>query len=107
MRRNEKDLADGAPHPVGGMIDRNPGVALVWTTSTFEVMRVAGGGLFRVGPPDAVQWFAEGREATRAEVMASIESGLPYLRAEAEKGGPEAFRELDRLSARAMHFLPT
>jgi hypothetical protein len=106
MRRNEKDLSDDAPHPVGSMIDRNPGVALVWTTSTFQVMRVAEGALFRVGPPDAVQWFAEGREGTRAEVIASIESGLPYLLAEAEKDGPEAFQELRRLAAQAMQFVP-
>ena len=105
MRRNEKDLPDTA-HPVGSMIDRNPGVALVWTTSTFRLMRVAEGALFRVGPPNAVQWFAEGREATRSEVLTSIESGLPYLRAEADREGPEACRALERLAAQAITLAP-
>jgi hypothetical protein len=29
--------------------------------------------------PVEIKWYAEGRAATRAEVMASIESGLPLL----------------------------
>jgi hypothetical protein len=106
MRRNEKNLPDHAPHPVGSMVERNPGVALVWTTSTFQVMRMGGGALFRVGRPEAVQWFAEGREATRAEVLASIESGLPYLQAEADREGPEAGRALELLATQAMNVLP-
>ncbi len=45
-----------------------------------------------MGEPESVEWYAEGRAATRAEVMASIESGLPNLEALArqEKGGIEA-----------------
>ncbi len=48
--------------------------------------------LIDIGDPVAVHWFAYGREATRSEVLASIESGLPLLRAEAE-------RSCDRASA--------
>ncbi|GJE33189.1 hypothetical protein [Methylobacterium oxalidis] len=107
MRRNDKDLPDEAPHPAGRMIDRNPGVALLWTTRSYRVLPVAGGALFSVGPPVSVQWFAEGREARRAEVVASLESGLPLLRSEAEKDGPEALAVLDRLYRQAMRWVPT
>jgi hypothetical protein len=106
MRRNEKDLRGDVSHPAGDMIDRNPGVALLWTTRSFRVVGVNDGALFRVGPPHCVEWFAEGREATRAEVVASLESGLPLLRAKAEQDGPAAIRDLDRLFSEAMKFIP-
>ena len=36
MRRNPKDLASDAPHPAGQMIERNPGIVLLWTTKFFS-----------------------------------------------------------------------
>jgi hypothetical protein len=106
MRRNDKNLRDDSPHPAGAMIDRNPGVALLWTTRSFRIVHVNDGILFHVGPPDRVQWFAEGREATRAEVLASLESGLPLLKATSEHDGPTALRELERLFGEAMKYVP-
>lgn len=50
-------------------------------------------------------WFSQGRAATRAEVMASIDSGLPHLRrvAEGEEGGIE---HLEEQYQRALSLLP-
>ena len=89
------------------MIDRNPGVALVWiTNSTMVKPDGRGGTLFDLGHPLRVEWYAEGREATRAEVQASIDSGLPALQKIADEQGPEARIELRRYVDRAMTLLP-
>ena len=45
-------------------------------------------------------WYAQGRQATRAEVLASIESGLPALRAVAFNGGASAKLGLKILAGR-------
>ncbi len=89
---NNTLLRDSA---AGYAIARNPGVAMLWITRQFEVYSDGlgkGGKLIQMGEPESVEWYAEGRAATRAEVMASIESGLPNLEALArqEKGGIEA-----------------
>jgi hypothetical protein len=93
--RNEADLPDGR-EVAGIMIRRNPGVVLIWVTDNYGVVRHNGGMLFRIGNPTLLGWFAHGRAATREEIMTSIDSGLPLLRAVAEKEGDEAVAELDR-----------
>lgn len=65
--------------PAGHMIRRNPGVTMLWTTRSYVVFRQGGGVLFRIGPPVTVQWFREGRLATRAEVAEAVRTGLPAL----------------------------
>jgi len=92
--------------PPGTMITRNPGVALVWVTRHWEPFREGRGYLFKVGAPSRTLWFAEGREATHDEVMASIESGLPILAEMAAKDGPEAMLALSRLVDEAMQLVP-
>jgi hypothetical protein len=81
MERREEGLdALGAELPAGHMIKRNPGVSLLWTTRSYRPFRDGSGGiLFRVGEPSQVEWFAEGRLATRAEVEESVRTGLPAL----------------------------
>jgi hypothetical protein len=79
-------------------IARNPGVAMLWKTRQFETLRARREDktpLIQMGEPDAVEWYACGRPATRAEVLASIESGLPNLEAIAktERGGLEALAQ--------------
>jgi hypothetical protein len=70
--------------PAGFMIERNPGVALVWVTKQYEVMASAiegrRGALLHIGEPTEQTWWCRGRRATLDEVMASIEGGLPQLR---------------------------
>lgn len=107
MVRRENRIPEGTKNPAGTMIRRNPGVALVWVTKSFTLFRSHGGGvLFEVGTPEEVRWFAEGRTATRAEVVASMESGLPLLRAEAEAESPTAVRELEAMYTTALNLIP-
>ena len=58
------------------------------------------------GEPKRAHWYARGREATRAEVMASIDSGLPILRDMAESEGPAAVAELERMHQQALACIP-
>jgi hypothetical protein len=109
MVRRERHMPGDAVSPAGLMIRRNPGVALVWVTgyrswSTFSDND--GGTLFSIGDRGRALWFAHGREATRAEVLASIDSGLPLLAGMAEEDGPDAVAELGRMHARALELVP-
>lgn len=80
-RQNEQFMAEHGAKSMGGVgIKRNPGVALLWITRDYEVWSPAKGErLIRIGEAIEVEWWAEGRPATRAEVQESIRTGLPYL----------------------------
>jgi hypothetical protein len=82
MVRRENDMPEGIEGCIGGMmIKRNPGVTLLWVTKSFETWRdPKGGPLIEVGPPESLEWWAEGKHATREQVEHSIETGLPALR---------------------------
>jgi hypothetical protein len=106
MRRRDTALPEGATDPDGIMIRRNPGVALVWITRTWRLQPHYR--LYDVGDPAEIRWYAEGRPATRTEILAAIDTGLPLLRAEAEadKRPREALAELDRQHAHALALVP-
>lgn len=90
---NNEKARESAP---GFAIMRNPGVAMLWRTRQYERYPDGRGGyLIQMGEPEKVEWYACGRQATREEVLASIESGLPNLEALArqERGGLEALQE--------------
>jgi hypothetical protein len=107
MKRMPTKYQDGYEAPAGTMIERNPGVAALWITRSFQLIKDNQGGiLFRVGEPEEISWWAEGRTATRAEVMASIESGLPILSKYAAEEGPEATNALHKAYREALKFLP-
>jgi len=105
MRRNEKDMPDEATKPAGLMIRRNPGVVLIWTTKSHKLLRASGGMLFAVGPPEHLTFYAEGRPATRDEIFASVDSGLPLLLDEAQKQGRDAVAAFERQVAAAMKLI--
>jgi len=100
--RREAGLPEVIRDPAGVFEQRNPGVTLVWTTRTFKPFRAprATGGsgvLFDMGAPESMEWYAEGRTALRAEVDASIASGLPKLVAMAQADNdPEGLRIVQR-----------
>jgi len=107
MVRREDDLSIEIAGNVSGFsISRNPGVAMLWTTRNYDVFQMdKSGPLIQMGEPESVEWLCEGRPATRAEVQASIDSGLPNLEAVAkrEKGGLEF---LSKAIARFERWLP-
>lgn len=106
MERRDDRLPEGWKPPAGEMLRRNPGVTLVWVTKTFKVWNAGNGKLIEIGPPQQTLWFAEGRTATRAEVLASIDSGLPALKAMADAEGPKASEALANQVFAAMALLP-
>lgn len=83
MARREGGLDEiGTEKPAGEMITRNPGVTLLWTARGYSLFGDGRGGtLFRLGDPVGLEWWAEGRAATRAEVAESVRTGLPALEA--------------------------
>lgn len=103
-QRREAGLPEGIAPPAGVQLKRNPGVALLWTSRNSQPFRVENGVLFDVGDPLHVQWFAEGRAATRAEVLESIESGFPLLAETARSHGETA--ALNSARDRAMLLVP-
>ncbi len=107
MRRNTKAMPEEHENPAGEMIERNPGVAAVWITRSYELFDAGNGKLFKLGEPTSVFWFTEGREARREEVLASIVSGYPILFEMAEQQGPEAIEQLNRQRDHAlMNYVP-
>ncbi len=104
MRRNEVDLPENI-RETNIMIKRNPGVCALWTTRSYTLTR-SNGVLFKVGEPEHIEWFCEGRKATRAEIDESIRTGLPILEKMAEEDGPEAEQLLARQLRVAEALLP-
>lgn len=83
MHRQEHKLPDERWVP-GVQIARNPGVACVWITRSFELFDAAARGgppgtLIEVGLPEQVMWYHQGDPATGEQVWHSIETGLPAL----------------------------
>jgi len=107
MVRRENDRPADVRNPPGGFLEHNPGACAVWTARRdgYHTERHGGGVLFRlVAEPTSVDWFTEGRHATRDEIESAILRGLPKLEAlcvtDRERG------ELTRQVARAQRYLP-
>jgi hypothetical protein len=80
---------------------------VLWITTSYSLVRDDHGGLlFGLGNPVSLCWVAEGRTATRAEVLESIETGLPILRELAEKEGPQAIATLEHQLSNAIKLIP-
>jgi hypothetical protein len=106
MRRNEKDLPEDAVEAAGVAIKRNPGVTALVFAGSYSLMGVGEGVLIRLERIRQVEWWREGRLATRAEALASIESGLPLLEDMARQDGDDAVCELEIAAAEAFSLLP-
>jgi len=107
MIRRERHVPEGTSDPPGIFLRRNPGVAAVWIVkrNTAKIVPAPDGNLFDIGVAQWVEWYARGRSATRREVVASIESGLPLL-VEACNGDDAQLAQLDTQHAEAMRLLP-
>jgi hypothetical protein len=114
MRRNAKGVAERLDsgemiQPAGEHLDRNPGAVAIYVTSTyspFPVGKGKGGFLIHLGEPKHIAFYREGRPATRAEVLESIDSGMPILRKMAIEEGEAANKALDLKYRQAMPLLP-
>jgi hypothetical protein len=92
----------------GEMIPRNPGAICLWTVEGYKTWEPHPGELlFDIGEPHSVEWWCRGRAATRAEVDASIASGLPLLEDSARRDPqPGAMEHLAKCVERAQPYLP-
>jgi hypothetical protein len=109
---------DGLPedrHAPGIMVERNPGVTLLYYTRRHTLISAPesaaqgshAGVLFQLGRPFKTDWYARGRPATRAQVLESLESGITLLRTIAQDNdGPEGLILLERQTEEAMRLLP-
>jgi len=61
--------------------------------------------LLHMGEPETVKWYAEGRLATREQVLASIDSGFPAL-AELALKQEGAMKYLTECRERFKKFIP-
>jgi hypothetical protein len=101
-----RELAPEIGKAPGFHLKPNPGVALVWVTKRYAIRKSPRGPLFNVGEPEEVRWYAEGRPASREEIFASIETGLPALREIAEREGPSSVNALERDVERVLRLVP-
>ncbi len=109
--RREAGLPEEYSSIGGNAIKRNPGVAMLWTTHDYRTYRVENGWLIEMGEPTSVDWFAEGRAATRAEVEESVRTGMPFLeemanKQDEEEGGSDAKLALLDYVERFEQYLP-
>ena len=110
MRRRDAGMPDALVDPPGGFIKRNPGTMCAWTTRGYKAeVHPKGDGtrglLFFVDAPTAMEWFREGRAATREEVVEAIASGLPVLKEVAEQDGLKAVYHLGFQTGELMKLL--
>lgn len=105
-QRRDANMPPGTSDPAGLMIERNPGVCCLWTTSRFRLVDVGNGLLYRLGDPTRTAFYAEKRLASRAEVLASIDSGMPILRRLAEDDGIKAVVALESEYCKMLPLLP-
>lgn len=106
-QRREANIPEGVSEPPGTLNPRNPGVVALWTTRNFKIIKMPGGQrLIGLSNPISVYWFAQGREATRDEVLESIQDGLPVLYEAAHAESQDAVLLLENQYARMQVFLP-
>lgn len=104
--RRLDDLPAGYREAAGISIRRQPGAVAIWVTKSFQVVSVSRGMVFALGDPIEVHWFKDGRAATRAEVLESIDSGYPLLQALAAQEGDFALEELKSMRETAIALIP-
>lgn len=110
MRRRPTGTTGTIP-AAGQMIERNPGVALVWVTRDYEWFRPEMGHdglLYNLGDPTDTLWLREGRTATRDEILAAVDSGMPLLHEACQHDDDPAasLADLEQQLQRAMALLP-
>lgn len=110
---DELPIRDGIiPDAPGVGLARNPGVTLVWGTRSYSRIWPDPADrakyLFQLGDPTRLEFYHRGRPATRDEIMASIDSGLPALQAACQLDADPAasLTDLDQRYRAALALLP-
>jgi hypothetical protein len=111
MKRRQAGLPEGLAlqtHGPGASAAHNPGVTALWTTRERQPFADGATWLFRMGEPDEVAWFAEGRAATRAEAAEALEAERDHLHAlVTQAAGPaDEHTALDTAYTQALRYLP-
>jgi len=108
--RREDDVIDNASlvrDSAGVALARNPGVTLLWTTKAYRPFRDGNRGiLFSIGDPESIEFYANGRSATRVEIDASVASGLPLLMDAAKAGGAADVHAMEEMNRKFQMLLP-
>jgi hypothetical protein len=110
MRRNPSDYAMPIVPAAGEHSERNPGIMAQWMTdgaTIFNAEQGRPGILFEVNDPFEVVWWREGRVATREEVTLGLAMAMPALEVQAARKGRDAMVDLERMSERALAYLPS
>lgn len=105
-QRRDANMPAGITDPAGIMVERNPGVTCLWTTRRFRLFNAGNGLLYRLEEPLRVEFYTQKRRATRAEVLASIDSGMPILRQIAQQDGASAVVALESEYCKMLPLLP-
>jgi hypothetical protein len=105
-QRRSEDLPEMLLPSAGNPIMRQPGVVAIWVTKSYQAVACDHSYLFDLGDPTEVSWWREGRPATRAEVLESINSGYPLLEEMATKDGVQALRALEKARIEAIKLIP-
>jgi hypothetical protein len=62
-----------------GATKGNPGVCCLYTVRGYAYHEKPKGIIFRTGHAVRTDWYAQGRPATRSEVLAAIDASLPLM----------------------------
>lgn len=90
IRRVDENMSMNMDNTAGFGITRNPGVTMLWTCKDYSVFNDGRNKpLVHMGEAVGVEWYAEGKPATREQVLRSIDGGFPALAEMAmkEEGG--------------------
>jgi hypothetical protein len=107
-----KEAPEGATR-LAEVTSRNPGCCALWTTKTFK-MQPAGEGrkLIVVSDPVAVDWYAQGKPASRATVLQSLDDGLnlvwaPLAAEPLRRARIDGLIAFEASYAKALQYLPS
>lgn len=106
MDYREGNLPDGVQDAPGCPINRQPGVAALWCTRSFQLFDSENGEkLITVGEPKWVQWWSHGRTALRSEIHESIRTGYPKLFELAQAESLQSILQLNEQLVEALQFI--
>lgn len=106
MVRREEELPDGTVEAPGLVIKENPGISCLWFCGQFKIRQFPDGILFSLPDPFRVEWWSEGRKATRSEVIDSINTAYAAIETVVVQEYPESLLEAQKSLKVALKFIP-